>query len=314
MECNRNAPSLVTNYLAFFEFVRLWLSGNKARAAFSATPPGFSDFRQWLILTTQREEMQAFREQVSVAPRYVAQQPSPRPVRSSPTRAPRANVSQSRVLSALAGMNMGAPPTEARPYVRRRPSRFQPLTSQPFSRAHSFLFPHNAGRQQSPSVNSAVLPPSRGAATLSTTPAMEPPPVPPLARGHVTHARVASAVSSGTNVAMSINPPDTKEPAPMEAPIEETVTAKPHYSYKDYKPESIMAYTRSVSEANDHLPILRGPLGFDMEWRVFFRRPPTARPTAVVQICDERYIWIIQLSAMRKCESLCCVQSPMSIN
>ena len=69
--------------------------------------------------------MQAFREQVSVAPRYVAQQPSPRSVRSSPTRAPRANVSQSRVLSALVGMNMGPPTTEARPYVRQRLSILQ---------------------------------------------------------------------------------------------------------------------------------------------------------------------------------------------
>ena len=152
---------------------------------------------------------------------------------------------------------------------------------------------------------------------------MEPPPV-PLARGHAAHARVGSTVSSGTDAAMSINPTDTKEsePAPKEAPVEELVPTKPLYSYKDYTPEPIRVYTCSVSEVNDHLPFLRGPFGFDMEWKVMFRRPlapqplapqPLAlRPTAVVQICNERYIWIIQLSAMRKRKSLSCVQSPGS--
>lgn len=129
---------------------------------------------------------------------------------------------------------------------------------------------------------------------------------PPPARRHVTHARVASAISSGTDAAMSINSSDTKEsdPAPKEAPAEEPVPTQPLYLYKDYTPEPIRVYTRSVSEVNDHLPFLRGPLGFDMEWKVILRRPQTVRPTAIVQICDERYIWIVQVSAMRNCKSL----------
>jgi hypothetical protein len=39
------------------------------------------------------------------------------------------------------------------------------------------------------------------------------------------------------------------------------------------------------------------PIGFDMEWRVTFRGPE--RRTALVQLCDERMILLIQVSAMK---------------
>ena len=136
---------------------------------------------------------------------------------------------------------------------------------------------------------------------------METPPVPPPARRDIKRARLASAISSET-----VNPADTKEcdPSPEEAPVKEPALTKPSYSYKDYTPEPIMVYTRSVDEVNDHLPLLRGPLGFDMEWKVPFRLHVASRPTAVVQICDERYIWVIQVSDMRRCKSLSNVESP----
>lgn len=90
----------------------------------SAAPLGFSKF---LVLRTRSDEMQALREQVSVASRYVSQQPPPHPVRSSPTRAPRANVPQSRVLNTLAAINMGASPAEARLCVRQRLSHISTI-------------------------------------------------------------------------------------------------------------------------------------------------------------------------------------------
>lgn len=136
---------------------------------------------------------------------------------------------------------------------------------------------------------------------------MEPPPVPPPAWRDITHPPLAPALSPGTDATMSVN----SEPLPEEqAPVEEPAPTKPPYSYKDYSPEPIMVYTRSVEEVNDHLPLLRGPLGFDMEWKVTYRRQQACRPTAVVQICDERYIWIIQVSLMRRRESLSNVHSP----
>lgn len=103
----------------------------------------------------------------------------------------------------------------------------------------------------------------------------------------------------------TVNLADTKksEPPPGEAAVEEPAPTKPPYSYKDYTPEAIRIYTRSVEEVNDHLPMLHGPLGFDMEWKVTYRLQQAIRPTAVVQICNERYIWIIQVSGMRRRES-----------
>jgi hypothetical protein len=136
---------------------------------------------------------------------------------------------------------------------------------------------------------------------------------PPPARGKATKTLAASAVSSETDNAMPVDLGDATEgePAPEKAPAEEPVPTKPLYSYKDYTPEPIRVYTQSVYEVNDHLPLLRGPLGFDMEWKVLFHRKATSRATAVVQICDERYIWVIQVSVMRRCESLFGVQYPI---
>lgn len=133
---------------------------------------------------------------------------------------------------------------------------------------------------------------------------METPPVPPPARRNIKHARLASALSSETVTVKE------SDPSPEEAPVKEPAPTKPSYSYKDYTPEPIMVYTRSVDEVNDHLPLLRGPLGFDMEWKVLYRWQAASRPTAVVQICDERYIWVIQVSDMRRRKSLSNVESP----
>jgi hypothetical protein len=48
-------------------------------------------------------------------------------------------------------------------------------------------------------------------------------------------------------------------------------------------------------------------LGLDMEWRAFFGRGQQhhERRTAVVQLCDERMILLIQISAMNSKEITC---------
>ncbi len=83
-------------------------------------------------------------------------------------------------------------------------------------------------------------------------------------------------------------------PAPPE---KETL---PLYSYKQYPPIPAVVYTRHEEEANDLVGCLKGPLGFDLEWPVSFRRgkAPQEWPTALVQICDSRMIVLIQVSAM----------------
>ena len=101
-------------------------------------PPLRPDVVARLHLRARSDEMQALREQVFVAPRYVSQSPSPRPIRSSPPRAPRAprtNVPQSRVLSTLVALNMSPSTAEPRPYVHQclsTPTR-QSLTAESVS-------------------------------------------------------------------------------------------------------------------------------------------------------------------------------------
>ncbi|THH29711.1 hypothetical protein EUX98_g4471 [Antrodiella citrinella] len=74
------------------------------------------------------------------------------------------------------------------------------------------------------------------------------------------------------------------------------------YSYKEFTPTPTLVYTRHEEEANDLVQALRGPLGFDLEWRVVIRRgmPFIDRRTAVVQLSDEKMILVIQISAMQK--------------
>ncbi|KIM92426.1 hypothetical protein PILCRDRAFT_810481 [Piloderma croceum F 1598] len=74
----------------------------------------------------------------------------------------------------------------------------------------------------------------------------------------------------------------------------------PPYSYKDYSPMPTTVYTQHEEEANDLVETLKGPLGFDMEWRVIFRRGAGERKTALIQLSDERTILLMQVSSMTK--------------
>lgn len=74
------------------------------------------------------------------------------------------------------------------------------------------------------------------------------------------------------------------------------------YAYDDYKPRPIVHYIRTVAEADEKVQILQGPLGFDLEWVMNFRKgsAPTSRSTALLQLSDTKNILLIQLSAMNK--------------
>lgn len=63
------------------------------------------------------------------------------------------------------------------------------------------------------------------------------------------------------------------------------------YSYKQPSSYSTngmkspaLAYTQSVQEANELIQALRGHVGFDMEWKVDFRKSAKQRRTAIVQV------------------------------
>jgi hypothetical protein len=77
----------------------------------------------------------------------------------------------------------------------------------------------------------------------------------------------------------------------------ETQPELPTYSYLNFSTTPVLKYIRSESEANEVLENINGPLGFDIEWKIMFRK--AMRPVAVVQVASERAIYIIQTSAMR---------------
>lgn len=104
-------------------------------------------------------------------------------------------------------------------------------------------------------------------------------------------------------------------------PIKPSATPIPLYSYTrplTFSSKGLrapaLAYTRSVEEANDLISLLRGPVGFDMEWKVDFRKNAKQRRTAIVQVsvaicgckadtlqlCDDNLIVIVQLYHMAR--------------
>ncbi|EIN14444.1 ribonuclease H-like protein [Punctularia strigosozonata HHB-11173 SS5] len=87
-----------------------------------------------------------------------------------------------------------------------------------------------------------------------------------------------------------------------EQGMEEAIRALPVFSYKNARPAPVVVYTRHEEEANDLVGSLHGPVGFDMEWKLFFGRDRRLieRRTALVQLCDNNMIMLIQVSAMKR--------------
>jgi hypothetical protein len=83
----------------------------------------------------------------------------------------------------------------------------------------------------------------------------------------------------------------------------------PVYSYKQCKPLPTVVYTQDEEEANKLIAGLKaGPIAFDMEWRLMFRRAKNTiktslvdRRTAVVQVADSNgLILVIQTYPMSR--------------
>ena len=93
---------------------------------------------------------------------------------------------------------------------------------------------------------------------------------------------------------------DTSPTDPSQTPSAKT--APTLYSYEQYAPSPAIVYTRDEEEADEMARLLKGPLGFDLEWVVTFRRgkAPMDRRTALVQLSDARMILLVQVSAMKR--------------
>ena len=81
---------------------------------------------------------------------------------------------------------------------------------------------------------------------------------------------------------------------------EQSNSPLPLYSYKhpsSYTTNGMrspaLAYTQSVQEANELIQALRGHVGFDMEWKVDFRKSAKQRRTAIVQV---GFIYLVMTS------------------
>ncbi|PFH48933.1 hypothetical protein AMATHDRAFT_64292 [Amanita thiersii Skay4041] len=84
-------------------------------------------------------------------------------------------------------------------------------------------------------------------------------------------------------------------------------SVKPLYSFKDYIPKSTIVFSRHEEEANDLIGALKkGPVGFDLEWRVLFMRLRgqtimQSNRVAVVQIADSTgLILVLQIYGMSR--------------
>ncbi|KAF8513737.1 ribonuclease H-like protein [Hysterangium stoloniferum] len=80
--------------------------------------------------------------------------------------------------------------------------------------------------------------------------------------------------------------------------VPQKVSPFPMYSWQAASPGAVLFYIRDEGQANDEIAKLRGPLGFDLEWRVVFAKGAPERKASILQICDDTRILVIQLSAM----------------
>ena len=111
---------------------------------------------------------------------------------------------------------------------------------------------------------------------------------------------IQRTVSDVENQPLAPTPAACDDASSSISPASQETETLPLYSYKQYPPTPAVVYTRHEEEANDLVECLKGPLGFDLEWPVVFRRGrrPSERRTSLVQICDSRMILLVQVSAM----------------
>jgi hypothetical protein len=75
--------------------------------------------------------------------------------------------------------------------------------------------------------------------------------------------------------------------------------SRPLYSWRLIHPKAHCHYIRDVHQANILVGLLRGPVGFDLEWRPSFQKGQPENPVALVQLANEETILLIQVSAMQ---------------
>ncbi|KAL5531107.1 hypothetical protein ACEPAG_3983 [Sanghuangporus baumii] len=107
-------------------------------------------------------------------------------------------------------------------------------------------------------------------------------------------SQLSSSLSSSITVPQATSK-HSKENTPLD-PAPKVVLDPPiafplnTYSYKNHDPSPSCVYVRTEQEADKLVERLTGAVGFDIEWKVVFRRGVKMRPAATVQLSDQRTI------------------------
>ncbi|TFY80352.1 hypothetical protein EWM64_g3659 [Hericium alpestre] len=238
--------------------------------------------------------MKALKELPSSASRYHGASSPPRLIHSSGV--PRRPLTTSRVLAAL---DADAGPSSA----KRQPS------------------------EDIIDLTTPTPPKKRRSLTTSPIPTLTKPDFTKLDEDPSASGEVKENQASAVSLPKQRKPRTTKKPASAPAktsPLEEqaipstnevadgtqaTVSSKPAakptmplYTYRDTIPKPTVMYIQTEEEADEVVQALNGPVGFDLEWRVFIRRGArmTERRTALVQLCDSTMILLLQVSSMQR--------------
>jgi hypothetical protein len=84
---------------------------------------------------------------------------------------------------------------------------------------------------------------------------------------------------------------------PAQVPEAQTF---PPYSWKTLSPSARLLYIQTEKEANEAVSLLETDIvGFDLEWKPNYTKNQRENPVALVQIANNDYILLIQISKMR---------------
>ncbi|KAF8710922.1 Chalcone isomerase like, partial [Rhizoctonia solani] len=94
--------------------------------------------------------------------------------------------------------------------------------------------------------------------------------------------------------------PETGESVDSSSTVSTSQTLPPFLWREHAVPGTEVKYLRTTGEVDEALQSVKGPFGFDIEWRPSFARGMREAPIALLQLARPDQIFLIQLSGMRK--------------
>ncbi|KAF8744070.1 Chalcone isomerase like, partial [Rhizoctonia solani] len=94
--------------------------------------------------------------------------------------------------------------------------------------------------------------------------------------------------------------PETGESVDSSSTVSTSHTLPPFLWREHAVPGTEVKYLRTTGEVDEALQSVKGPFGFDIEWRPSFARGMREAPIALLQLARPDQIFLIQLSGMRK--------------